>query len=386
MKKLLFILPDVGGGVRTYNTNLRKVLNDQEGVETKLVAYSYIESFSHKKEKGADDQVHMMFSKYSSVQSQYNYLQSEINQNDILICSDSFELGAIEGLGLANKVIFLLHGDLEHYNNTIDKYNHLIDLVLCVSNGLKEKYSAIFPALRFGIAHPFILNTLETTTEEVRHSAGPLHYVFIGRFEYLKGADLFIELVNKCEGTASWTVITTNSGNDPLLLKRLPEHVSLYKDISNGRVLEILNEMDVLIFPSRTEGFGLAVLEAMSKGVVPVVADIPIGIPDQVIHEYNGFIVNQDRWNDAGMVLQRLNDDRTLLLKMKLNAKRFVRERFNPQLIAMEFARQVEDVAISGNRHFRKPLYNFYERVIPETLYRVLKILYYRLFKKEMQG
>ena len=78
--------------------------------------------------------------------------------------------------------------------------------------------------------------------------------------------------------------------------------------------------MDVLVLPSRTEGFGIAILEALTNGVVPIVLDIPIGIPDQIISGYNGFIVKENNWkNEAEQHLINLFIDHKLLKTMKIN-------------------------------------------------------------------
>ena len=47
-------------------------------------------------------------------------------------------------------------------------------------------------------------------------------------------------------------------------------------------VLRLYNDHDVLVMPSRGEGLPVALLEAGAAGVVPVVSDLPSGIPDVV--------------------------------------------------------------------------------------------------------
>ena len=45
--------------------------------------------------------------------------------------------------------------------------------------------------------------------------------------------------------------------------------------LANTQVLPLYSEHDVLVFPTRVEGFPACLLEAMAAGVVPVVSNIP---------------------------------------------------------------------------------------------------------------
>lgn len=200
--------------------------------------------------------------------------------------------------------------------------------------------------------------------------------IFIGRFEYLKGADLFLELINLFEDDVSWTVITLSDESEQNLLDRIPAKAKIYKDISNEKVLDILAEMDILIFPSRSEGFGIAVLEALSFGVVPLALDIPIGIPDQVIDGYNGFIIKSENWNSkASMHLKELIANKILLAKMKYNAIEFVKKEFDPKIIIAEFVMQINNVILRKQKLFNDVKITFLEKVFPEFLYRTMKMI-----------
>ena len=71
---------------------------------------------------------------------------------------------------------------------------------------------------------------------------------------------------------------------------------------------------DILLFPTRVEGFGLVIAEAMMSGVVPVVTRLP-GVTDAIVkHGVNGFLVNK---NDvdvfAAVIVDLLTDGQKLL-------------------------------------------------------------------------
>jgi len=59
----------------------------------------------------------------------------------------------------------------------------------------------------------------------------------------------------------------------------------------NKRVLEFLKTCDVFLMPSAFEGLSVGLLEAMSRGLVPLVSDIRSGVPDVIVHGENGLVV-----------------------------------------------------------------------------------------------
>ena len=60
--------------------------------------------------------------------------------------------------------------------------------------------------------------------------------------------------------------------------------------LANAAILEILKGFDAFVLPSSFEGLSVSLLEAMSRGVVPVVSDIRSGVPELISDGVNGFI------------------------------------------------------------------------------------------------
>jgi glycosyltransferase involved in cell wall biosynthesis len=102
--------------------------------------------------------------------------------------------------------------------------------------------------------------------------------------------------------------------------------------VENGAmpVEELLSQLDVLIFkthaPAWHEGWCRTVTEAMAAGVVPVVENRG-GIPDQVIHGYNGFLCNTNE--DFKRYCELLYTDEALRGRMGENARTFASANFN---------------------------------------------------------
>jgi glycosyltransferase involved in cell wall biosynthesis len=119
-----------------------------------------------------------------------------------------------------------------------------------------------------------IFNPISTIHEgETRFSAPIKRLVFIGRFTFQKNPDLFLELANK----VGLPALLIGEGEDrPKLLSLARElGVSLespgyikypWREFSNG---------DLLIVPSRYEGDGLVVIEALQRNMPFILSDIP---------------------------------------------------------------------------------------------------------------
>jgi glycosyltransferase involved in cell wall biosynthesis len=66
--------------------------------------------------------------------------------------------------------------------------------------------------------------------------------------------------------------------------------LSLPGKLANAEILKILEGFDAFLLPSAFEGLSVSLLEAMSRGVVPVVSDIRSGVPELIRNGVNGFI------------------------------------------------------------------------------------------------
>lgn len=373
MHRIVLFYPDVLGGVRTYVTNLATWFHENN-IKYLVICYGIGQGFSTIKRHGVlPKEILLHFSPYATESSKYRDLVSELNEDDILVCNDSLELEAINSQRLKNKTAFILHGDLTHYYNTLIKYEQVIDHVFCVSNGLKEKYGSLFPALPFSIAYTLLKNFHPA----IRENHSTLKIVFIGRFEKMKGADDFVKVIETINARASevqWHVYTTKAGTDNLLLEQLPSNTAVFFDTPNCRVLKELEDMDILVFPSRSEGLGLAVLEAMKRGVAPIARNLPIGIPDMVEDKKTGFLINSPE--EIVSIIELLYNDRVLLKKIKHNANDYANSYFDLHKSANNFM-QLANGIMEKEKKFEVRKQQRLERVMPEVLYRIFKFLFY---------
>jgi glycosyltransferase-like protein len=94
-------------------------------------------------------------------------------------------------------------------------------------------------------------------------------------------------------------------------------HLDFHESVSQDKLLELYSECDVLALPSKTEGWGLSLMEAMACGK-PVVASRVGGVPELVRDGIDGILVEPGDVRGLAEALIRLLKDSSLRREMGL--------------------------------------------------------------------
>ncbi|MEW1961048.1 glycosyltransferase family 4 protein [Microbacterium sp. NPDC077644] len=159
---------------------------------------------------------------------------------------------------------------------------------------------------------------------------------FVGRLNPDKGIDVLAKAVKKCadEGVRLQLLIVGEAEGVDIesLLGGLDDRVSVHVV---GFVLDtrpLLAVMDLLVLPSRREGFPNVVLEAASMQVPSVVSDAT-GCVDSVVHGETGVIVPTDDARALAAALTALVEDPVESDRMGRAARQRVLEEFAPETV-----------------------------------------------------
>ncbi len=95
-------------------------------------------------------------------------------------------------------------------------------------------------------------------------------------------------------------------------------------------VLQLLHGADIFVFPSYNEGFGLVLLEAMACGL-PVVACRAQAIPEVVLHQNTGLLVEPENCQALAFAIGKLLNDYELYRQMGYLGQQRVAEHFSVQ-------------------------------------------------------
>ena len=123
------------------------------------------------------------------------------------------------------------------------------------------------------------------------HGRGPLRLVWAGTFSVRKGAHYLLEAWRRWNpGDAAVLDVFGSVALPDSLMENLPGNIVLHGPVARQRVLEEFVRGDLLVFPTLCDGFGLVVLEAMSRGL-PVLTTTQAGAGDLVEDRVNGLLV-----------------------------------------------------------------------------------------------
>lgn len=159
----------------------------------------------------------------------------------------------------------------------------------------------------------------------------------VGRLDAMKGHDLLIQAVAQLEGVR---VVILGEGGQRTALERLAAQLGVSDRLSLlGWVDDPsthLLQFDIFAMPSRSEGFPLAIVEAMLAGL-PVVATCVGSVAEAVIHGKTGFLVNKDDVDGLVVALRQLRDDPALRLRFGQHGQEVAQRYFTVDVMVKRY-------------------------------------------------
>ena len=141
----------------------------------------------------------------------------------------------------------------------------------------------------------------------------------VGRLTDQKGFDLLIPaFAQVSSGEPGWSLRICGYGPHRKQLNRLAEdlgaadRIELLGKVRMRRVAELMEHASIFVLSSRSEGFPMVLLEAMSKGLPVVSYDCPTGPADIIDHGRNGLLVPLEDVDALGEAILTLMRDEPL--------------------------------------------------------------------------
>ena len=166
-----------------------------------------------------------------------------------------------------------------------------------------------------------------------------LHILFVGQCEPYKGVDVLIRALGQLEHTDEYSVAVDVVGNTTVndayyrLLVRIIDDEGLSEQIhfwghvdDKARLRRFYEQADIFVLPSRYEGFGIVLLEAMSFGL-PIVATTAGAIPELVEDGVHGLLVPADDPHSLAQAIEKLLRSPDARMKYGQNGYRFAQSR-----------------------------------------------------------
>jgi glycosyltransferase involved in cell wall biosynthesis len=121
---------------------------------------------------------------------------------------------------------------------------------------------------------------------------GPFKLVYVGQLIRRKGVDILLKALSRIDDL-DWHLEIIGGGTEELALKRLAGrlqidvHVSFTPSVPNIMAVQSISKSDVLVLPSRHDGWGAVVNEALLCGV-PVICSDRCGSADFIAEDWRG--------------------------------------------------------------------------------------------------
>jgi glycosyltransferase involved in cell wall biosynthesis len=182
----------------------------------------------------------------------------------------------------------------------------------------------------------------------------PLMIGFLGRLlREAKGLDVLLDAMALVPGAGGGEIRLEIAGGPPEAVDALDHEVRARGLAGRVRLLgevadaaEVLARWAAVVLPSRREGFGLALIEAMAAGR-PVVASRVGGIPEVVEDGATGLLVPPDEPAALAAALRTLDADRSRLAEMGRAAGLRARRLFDARRTAQAWAGVAGRAAVS---------------------------------------
>ncbi|MGO4126577.1 glycosyltransferase family 4 protein [Inquilinus sp. YAF38] len=194
------------------------------------------------------------------------------------------------------------------------------------------------------------IDVAEVAAQRPARSQWGLRLLYLGRVEdQAKGVFWLPRICRDLPSSVTLTV--AGDGPDLARLKSrcagLGRRVRFRGAVPPAHVGTLLAEHDVLLMPSRFEGFPVTLVEAMAAGCVPVASRLQ-GVTDMAIEDgVNGFLFSIGDTRGAARAIVRLAEDRAFLVAASARASRKAREQFGVSLMAERYRDLIDGLRYS---------------------------------------
>lgn len=169
------------------------------------------------------------------------------------------------------------------------------------------------------------------------NSKWPLVVGSIGRLDAMKAHDILLRAIAQVEGTRA--VILGEGEQRPVLEKLAVElgigdRVELPGWVNDPQVC--LPQFDVVALPSRSEGFPLAMVEAM-LAARPVIATRVGSMPEAVIADKTGIVIEKNDVTGLAQAIRQLRDNPTQRLQLGQQARQLALAHFTAETMTQSY-------------------------------------------------
>ena len=314
MKKILFYVsdqPKLSGISSVLNTVIR-IVETENRVHVLLRARKGCESMILKSEKTPLFRLKLLTRLFALFKL---LLTIKRFKPDTVVCLDVFSCKQAVFLknffGIKASVVSWLHNymDLEFKSEKTRRILLKCDSHLAISSGIQDQL------LSWGCKYvSLIYNPSLQTTEvfNIKRNSSSLDLIFVGRVQFSGQKNLHCLLSALTKTKNPFRLHIIGNGDDESLIKQYAESHNLvgrvflhgFHESPWNYVSKKIPEVNALVLPSKREGFGLVLIEALKHGIPCVASDCLSGPSDIIVHGINGYLFQNE---DSGQLSEQLD-------------------------------------------------------------------------------
>ncbi len=286
--KIFLINRDCIGGVKQYNLELTKALKE---INYDVVTVNY----------QLNDRKLLPEIKYTNsdidciINEENLFLISkskciDFHEDDTLIFSEEIEYNLMYLLGFKGRLIYTLHGNTPHYYRTLNEMSRVLSGIITVNQ--KQIENIPNEILHIPLICSPQINSIKQLEESCTKS---YELIFVGRINYAKGIDLFLELCSQIQGEKLIIASDQEIEEEYWTLINNAPNLKIIFNLENHQVLKEISKSKFLIHPSRSEGFGIVLIEGIKNYSIPIVLE-GSGGPEEILDEFNYLILKESEF------------------------------------------------------------------------------------------
>jgi glycosyltransferase involved in cell wall biosynthesis len=244
------------------------------------------------------------------------------------------------------RLVTSIHGNdaFDHRGRPLQRYSRAFkfiisssDLVVFPSNTYQQRLAGALPVIKQKAVaiHHGINPDQFAGSENLIHMPQARRYVLcVAALVEWKGLDVLIEAVQPLlVADPSLNLVIVGDGPLRDSLEKLAsslgiqDQTQLLGSRDGSEVAKLLHGCEVFVLPSRTESFGIVVVEAFASKT-PVIATAVGGIPEIIEHEKNGLLVQPDDPTGLREAIRRVLTQKNLKKILSENGYRTFTSRF----------------------------------------------------------
>ena len=228
---------------------------------------------------------------------------------------------------------------------------HRADRVIALSKSWAEVIRELAPQAKIVVvANPGPAPKINATPAGQRRAI----ILYAGKLERRKGYDDLLRAMPRILNYVPKTKLIFAGHGEIEAAKYLTYQLSIYDNVEfvgwvrGDRKDELFRQARVFCLPSYGEGVPMALLEAMSSGTPSVVTPVG-GIPDIIIHNNNGLLIEPGSVEQIAEAILSIMIDNVLANKLAVNALFTIKEKYSLDIISQQIS-ELYDVVGAKNK------------------------------------